>query len=139
MKVVTDQSQKPVLLLGLLALVPVSVGLKYFAVSPLWIFAASAGAVAVLAEWMRRATEQVAKHAGPAIGGLLMVSFGSVAELLLALFVLASGQIAVVQAQITGSIIGTSLFGLGLAIWSAVLGDSGRDSIPARPACFRRF
>jgi Ca2+:H+ antiporter len=58
----------------------------------------------------------LAKHAGPAIGGLLIVSFGSVAELLLALFVLLSGQTAVVQAQITGSIIGTSLFGLGLAI-----------------------
>jgi Ca2+:H+ antiporter len=73
---------------------------------------------------MRRATEQVAKHAGPAIGGLLMVSFGSVAELLLALFVLASGQIAVVQAQIAGSIIGTSLFGLGLAI---LVGGIGRQ------------
>jgi len=110
------QSQKPVLLLSLLAIVPLSLGLRYFAASPFWIFVASAGAVAVLAEWMRRATEQVAKHAGPAIGGLLMISFGSVAELLLALFVLASGEIAVVQAQIAGSIIGTSLFGLGLAI-----------------------
>jgi Ca2+:H+ antiporter len=111
-----DQSQRPVLLLSLLALVPVSLGLRYFGTSSFWVFVASAGAVGVLAEWMRRATEQVAKHAGPAIGGLLMVSFGSVAELLLALFVLASGETAVVQAQITGSIIGTSLFGLGLAI-----------------------
>lgn len=116
MQTTTDQSQKPVLLLGLLVLIPVSLGLRYFAASPFLIFVASAAAVAVLAEWMRRATEQVAKHAGPAIGGLLMVSFGSVAELLLALFVLASGEVAVVQAQITGSIIGTSLFGLGLAI-----------------------
>src|SRR6185312_16220699 len=102
--------------LSLLAIVPLSLGLRYFGTSSFWVFVASAGAVGVLAEWMRRATEQVAKHAGPAIGGLLMVSFGSVAELLLALFVLASGETAVVQAQITGSIIGTSLFGLGLAI-----------------------
>lgn len=100
-----------------LALVPVSLALKYYvAAPPLWIFLTSAGGVAVLAEWIRRATEQLAKHAGPAIGGLLVVSFGSVAELLLALFVLLSGETAVVQAQITGSIIGTSLFGLGLAI-----------------------
>jgi Ca2+:H+ antiporter len=62
---------------------------------------------------MRRATEQVAKHAGPGIGGL---RFGTIAEVLLALFVLASGDAAVVQAQIAGSIIGTSLFGLGLPI-----------------------
>jgi Ca2+:H+ antiporter len=116
MKMTADQTRKPVLLLSLLGLVPLSLGLRYFPASPFWIFVASAGAVAILAEWMRRATEQVAKHAGPAIGGLLMVSFGSIAELMLALFVLASGEIAVVQAQIAGSIIATSLFGLGLAI-----------------------
>lgn len=104
------------MLVGLLALIPISLVLEYFEASPLWIFLASAAAVAVLAEWIRRATEQLAKHVGPAAGGLLIVSFGSVAELLLALFVLMSGETAVVQAQITGSIIATSLFGLGLAI-----------------------
>lgn len=61
---------------------------------------------------------------GPAIGGLLTVSFGSIAELVLALVVLASGETAVVQAQITGSIIGTSLFGLGLAI---IVGGATRE------------
>ena len=50
------------------------------------------------------------------IGGLLNVSFGNIAELTLALFVLASGKPGIVRAQITGSIMGTSLFGLGLAI-----------------------
>lgn len=70
----------------------------------------------VLANWTRRATEQIADRAGGAIGGLLNVSFGSIAELVLALFVLTSGQPTVVQAQITGSIIGTSLLGLGLAM-----------------------
>jgi Ca2+:H+ antiporter len=72
-------------------------------------------AIAVLAEWMRRATEQVSAKAGPALGGLLNVSFGSAAELILALFVVAGGHPEVVRAQITGSIIGTSLLGLGLA------------------------
>jgi Ca2+:H+ antiporter len=115
-KVAAGQGWPPVLLFGLLALIPLSLGLKFLAVPPFWIFLTSAAAVATLAEWIRRATEQLAKHAGPAIGGLLIVSFGSVAELLLALFVLANGETAVVQAQITGSIIGTSLFGLGLAI-----------------------
>lgn len=50
------------------------------------------------------------------MGGLLTISLGSLAELLLALFVLSRGEQAVVRAQITGSIIGTSLLGLGLAI-----------------------
>lgn len=38
------------------------------------------------------------------------------AELILALFVLASGNATVVKAQITGSIIGNGLLGLGIAI-----------------------
>jgi Ca2+:H+ antiporter len=69
-----------------------------------------------LAEWIRRATEQLAQLSGPAVGGLLNVSFGNAAELILALFVLYSGKTAVVKATITGSIIGNSLLGLGIAI-----------------------
>ena len=58
------------------------------------------------------------------VGGLLNISFGSIAELVLALFVLTTGQVAVVQAQITGLIIGTSLLGLGLA---SFVGGLGRE------------
>ena len=108
-----------------LLIVPVALGLKYVAgASPIWIFLAGAAAIAVLADWTRRATEQLADRAGPAIGGLMNVSFGSVAEIILALFVLADGQADVVKAQLTGSIIGTSLLGLGLAI---LAGSVGRD------------
>ncbi len=64
----------------------------------------------------RAATVQLALHTGPTIGSLLTVSLGSLAELVLALFVLAHGQSDVVHAQITGSILGTCLLGLGLAI-----------------------
>ena len=63
-------------------------------------------------------------HTGPAVGGLLTVSLGSVAELLLALFVLIRGETEVVRAQITGSIMGTSLLGLGLSI---VVGGVSRE------------
>ncbi len=51
------------------------------------------------------------------------MSFGNIAELLLALFVLMDGQPEVVKGQITGSIIGNSLLGLGLAV---VVGSWGR-------------
>jgi Ca2+:H+ antiporter len=67
---------------------------------------------------MRRATEQLAVAAGPAIGGLLNVSFGSAAELILALFVLLGEHAEIVRAQINGSIIGTSLLDLGLACFT---------------------
>jgi Ca2+:H+ antiporter len=110
---------------SLLLLVPVSLGLKYLlGASPLWIFGSAAIAIAGLAEWVRRSTEQPAERAGPQIGGLLNVTFGNIAELTLALFVLASGKPDIVRAQITGSIIGTSLLGLGLAI---LVGGLTRD------------
>ena len=103
--------------LALLLFIPLSLILKYgLAADPIWLFLTGAIAIATLADWIRRATEQLAERAGSAIGGLLNVSFGSISELLLSLFVLAQGDVAVVKAQITGSIIGTSLLGLGLAM-----------------------
>ncbi len=112
--------------LAFLAVVPIAPVLDYVVhAHAAWVFLAGAAAIAVLADWMRRATEQAAEKVGSAIGGLLNVSFGSLAELILALFVLSSGQAQVVRAQITGSIIGTSLLGLGLAV---VAGGIGRAS-----------
>lgn len=109
----------------LLLLVPASLALKYLVhPGPLWVFAAGILAIIPLAEWIRRATENLAHRAGPAIGGLLNVTFGNAAELILALFVLAGGHQEVVKGQITGSIIGNSLLGLGLAI---VVGSWGRE------------
>src|SRR6516225_2632782 len=108
----------------LLLFVPLSVALRYLVNAPaIWVFITAAAAIAVLADWLRRGTEQLAEHAGSAIGGLLNVSFGNTAELVLALFVLSRAQIRVVQAQITGSIIGTTLLFLGI---SALVGGVGR-------------
>lgn len=53
------------------------------------------------------------------------VSFGNAPELILALFVLRAGHADVVKAQITGSLIGNSLLGLGLAV---VAGSFRRDT-----------
>lgn len=102
--------------------VPVSLALNYTNVIPsVWIFLAGLIAIAVLADWVRQGTEQVAEHAGGAIGSLLNVSFGNAAELVLALFVLGQAQPQIVQAQITGSIIGTTLLFLGI---SALVGGA---------------
>lgn len=103
-------------LLGATLMVPAAAALHFFFKAPAFVVFLTGGvAIAVLAEWMRRATEQIAVRAGSAVGGLLNVSFGSAAELILALFVVTSGHLDVVRAQISGSIIGTSLLGLGLA------------------------
>lgn len=110
---------------AMLLLVPISLALRYILhASPTWIFITAVLAIVPLAEWMRRGTEQVAHAAGSAIGGLLNVTFGNMAELILALFVLQAGNTEVAKAQITGSIIGNSLLGLGLC---AVVGSWGRE------------
>ncbi len=109
----------------LLLLVPLSLALRYLLhASPLVVFAAAALAVLPLAEYLRRATEALADRLGSTVGGLLNVTFGNLAELLLALFVLIGGNTAVVKSQITGSIIGNGLLGLGIAI---VVGTWGRE------------
>ncbi len=111
--------------LALLLLVPIAPFVHYaMDLPPIWVFVTGILGVGVLADWIRAATDKLAQHTGPAVGGLLTISLGSLAELLLALFVLAHGQSDVVHAQITGSIIGTSLLGLGLAI---VVGGFGRE------------
>jgi len=108
---------------ALLLLVPVSLALAHLLhAPPLWVFVTSALAIVPLAGWIRRATEQMARLAGPAVGGLLNVTFGNVAELIIALFVLTAGHTDVVKAQITGSIVGNSLLGLGLGILAGTWG-----------------
>ena len=100
-----------------LLLVPLSVVLEYVVhAPPVWVFVVWLLAIVPLAEWIRRATEHLAVRAGSEIGGLVNVTFGNMAELIIALFILRSGATDVVKAQITGSIIGNALLGLGLAI-----------------------
>jgi len=115
----------------LLLLTPLSLVLSHLLhAGPIWVFVCATLAIVPLAEWIRRATEQIGRTAGSAVGGLLNVTFGNVAELVLAFFILAKGQSEVVKGQITGSIIGNSLLGLGLAI---VVGCWGRDKLTFKP------
>ena len=53
---------------------------------------------------------------GEGLGGLLNATFGNAAELIIAGIALSKGQISVVKASITGSIIGNILLVLGLFI-----------------------
>jgi Ca2+:H+ antiporter len=113
--------------LWLLLLVPIAAAVHYLLdAGPLWTFVAGVIAIVPLAEWIRRGTEQISHRAGAAVGGLLNATFGNTAELVLAIFVLLTGQANVVKAQITGSIIGNGLLGFGLAI---AIGTWGRQEL----------
>lgn len=92
-----------------------------FAHYPMIAFIASAVAVLRLASWMGHATEEVAVHAGPRIGGFLNGTFGNAAELIIVVLAIKEGLYEVVKASITGSILGNALLVLGAAAFAGGL------------------
>jgi len=86
-----------------------------------WIFVLAALALVPLARWIGTATEAVACHLGPGLGGLLNATFGNAAELIVAIAALKAGQTVVVKASITGSILGNLLFVFGATLLAAGL------------------
>lgn len=81
-----------------------------------WVFGLSAAGVVPLAGLIGEATEHLATHTGPRIGGLINASLGNAAELIITLFAIQRGLLDLVKASITGSIIGNLLFVLGFSI-----------------------
>jgi Ca2+:H+ antiporter len=107
----------------LLIFVPVAIALRFWPgnANPTALFICSALGIIPLAGLIGCATEALAARTGAAIGGLLNVTFGNAAELIIALIALSKGLTSVVKASITGSIIGNVLLVLGL---SALLGGA---------------
>jgi Ca2+:H+ antiporter len=99
----------------LLVFVPVAIVFEVVHVAPVAIFATSAVAILPLAGQIGHATEELSAHTGPQIGGLLNATFGNVTELIIAFFLILEGQLEIVKASITGSIIGNVLLVLGLS------------------------
>jgi Ca2+:H+ antiporter len=78
-----------------------------------WLFVAAALSLIPAAGLIGVATEHLARHAGPTLGGFLNATFGTAAELIIAIAALQSGHLEVVKASITGSIIGNLLLVFG--------------------------
>lgn len=98
----------------LLILVPIAILFEHFRPDAhTLIFFMACAAIVPLAGLMGRATEKIADHAGEGIGGLLNATFGNAAELIIAIVALRAGQIDIVKASLTGSIIGNCLLVLG--------------------------
>ena len=104
----------------LLAFVPISIGLHFFAphtsTFQILLFVSACLAILPLAGFMGHATGELAKHLGPTIGALLNATFGNAAELILAILAVKAGLLDMVQASLAGSIIGNILLVLGLAL-----------------------
>ncbi|HEY9899174.1 MAG TPA: calcium/proton exchanger [Pantanalinema sp.] len=100
----------------LLVFIPVSVLAELLHWDPTVVFVTSCLAIVPLAKLMGYATEEIAIKAGPGIGGLLNATFGNAVELIIAVIALQKGLLMVVQASITGSILGNLLLVLGLSV-----------------------
>ena len=98
-----------------LLLAPIAVAAEHMHASALVVFTLSALAIIPLSGVLGSATEELAGHTGPAIGGLLNATLGNLAELIIAGLALRAGLIDLVKASITGSILGNLLLVLGVA------------------------
>jgi len=101
----------------LLLAVPLAVALKWTGQPAPVLFLAAAVAVIPLAGLLGHATEEVAARLGPTAGGLLNGTLGNAGEMIIALLALRAGHLEVVQASLSGSIVGNLLLVFGLAIF----------------------
>ncbi len=100
----------------MLVFVPVAFVTEFFFPNPVVVFVACCLALIPLAGLLGEATEELAVHTGPQVGGLLNATLGNAAELIITIVALSAGQIDLVKASITGSILGNLLLILGLSL-----------------------
>ncbi len=108
-------------LASILILVPLSIAAKLLGWGETAIFFTSAAAIAPLSVCLATSTEKVALVTGPTLGGLVNAFFGNATELIIAIVALRKGLVDIVEASITGSILGALLLLLGLAMLSGGL------------------
>ncbi|MEO8611680.1 MAG: calcium/proton exchanger [Chloroflexota bacterium] len=102
----------------LLIFVPIAIIADFvLKADPVLVFILAALGVIPLADLMGDATEELAIHTGPRLGGLLNATLGNAAELIITIFALNAGLLDLVRASITGSIIGNLLLVLGFSIF----------------------
>ena len=108
-------------LYALLVFVPIAILARLLGAPPIAVFILSAAAIVPLSGILGAATEAVAEHTSPAIGGVLSAMMGNLAELIIATVALRAGLIDLVKASITGSILGNLLLVLGIALFAGGL------------------
>ena len=80
------------------------------------VFVLASAALTPLAFLIGEATENLAEHTGPGVGGFVNASFGNAPELIIGLFAIRNALPDVVRATIAGSVVATALIVLGVAI-----------------------
>jgi Ca2+:H+ antiporter len=119
-------------LLSILVLVPLSIAAQLLGWNETAIFCISAAAITPLSVSLATATEKVALVTGPTIGGLVNALFGNATELIIAIVALRKGLVDIVEASITGSILGALLLLLGIAMLTGGLKFKEQSFRPIR-------
>jgi len=118
------------ILFASLALAPAALAAHYvFHVSDTVLFVLAAIALIPLAWLIGEATEHVAEHTGPGVGGFFNASFGNAPELIIAIFAVSGGLPEVVRGSIIGSVISNLLLVLGLSMVAGGFGEIDRRSL----------
>jgi Ca2+:H+ antiporter len=118
------------ILTGSLALTPIALVAHYvFHLGDTATFVLAAISLMPLAWLIGEATEHVAEHTGPGIGGFFNASFGNAPELIIALLAVYNGLPDVVRGSIIGSVVSNLLLVLGLTMLVGVQGEIDRRSL----------
>jgi len=102
----------PTLLLALLVVVLD----RLDAVGELTLFVLAGAALIPLSWLIGEATDNLASHTGPGIGGFLNATFGNAPELIIAVIAASGGLAAIVRASLVGSIASNLLLVLGFTL-----------------------
>jgi Ca2+:H+ antiporter len=116
-----------VLLTLLLALLVVVLD-RLHAVGELMLFVLAGAALIPLSWLIAEATDNLARHTGPGIGGFLNATFGNAPELIIAIIAVSGGLAAIVRASLVGSIASNLLLVLGFALLFGQKGSIDRQS-----------
>lgn len=101
----------------MLIFVPLALIAKFVLnLDPVLVFIFAALGIIPLADFIGEATEELAVHTGPRLGGLLNATLGNAAELIITIFAIREGLLDLVRASITGSIVGNLLLVLGASL-----------------------
>jgi len=98
------------------------------AAGDLTVFVLAAAALIPLSWLIGEATDNLALHTGPGIGGFLNATFGNAPELIIAILAVSEGLTAIVRASLVGSIAGNLLLVLGFTLIFAPAGNIDRRS-----------
>ena len=104
------------LLLTLLLALLVVVLDRLDAVGELTLFVLAGAALIPLSWLIGEATDNLARHTGPGIGGFLNATFGNAPELIIAIIAVSGGLAAIVRASLVGSIASNLLLVLGFTL-----------------------